>query len=156
MVSPPTQSAQRLRRAAEILSASANADLRWLGERLRYFLDDGPLGPAELEWYLELDTPPGGTPWHEAERLAERDALLLAIACEHLSELSPGMAAKTLRREWVQYERQARIADISRGYSLEPAGSLRAQLYTLATLGGPPGERRIRDILVENTERLAG
>jgi hypothetical protein len=152
---PALRPIQRLRRAVKILAAAGDADGAWVAERLTCYLDDGPRGPEDLEWYLELDTPLGGTPWHEAERLAERDALIVAIYGQHFPELSEGMAAKALRLEWDQYERQVRGADISHGYSSEPEGALRSRLFTLARLGGPPGWRRIRDILAENTERMA-
>jgi len=135
---------------------SSDADDVWLGERLLDFLNDGQRSPEALEFYLELETPPGGTPWHEVERLVQRDDLMAKVAAEFFPDPSPGIAAKALLEEWGQYRRQAHADDLSRGYSLAPAGSLRSRLFELALLGGPPGRRRVRDLLIENIERVAG
>ena len=148
MISAVLASVEKLRRITAALAAG-DEDARWLAARLRRYLSEAPRGGATLELVLGLSPAPGAPPWFEVERHAQRDELLLEIVAKHFSGLSPPRAAAALATEWGRHGRQARGADWRRGYSTAPDGSLRADLFRLAELGGPPGERRLADILRE-------
>jgi hypothetical protein len=62
--------------AGEPLAAEA---VTALAAGLRTYLDQAPTG-VTLEQALGLATPPGGTPWWRAERVAARDAVLRDLA----------------------------------------------------------------------------
>ena len=144
--------ATRLRRAAVALEAG-DADARWLADRLRRYLSEAPRGGATLELVLGLSPAPGGLPWFEIERLDRRDALLMEIATKHFADLSPARAAAALLKEWNQYDRHTRRAELRRGYSTAADGSLRADVFRLAELGDVPAERRLADIFRGSAKR---
>ena len=136
----------RLRRLADALESGkmpAAADGVWLADRLRQYLVEAPRG-GSFELILGL-SPTGGITWWQAERLIERDCILCEIAGRHFAD--DDRPAESLAAAYRRYDRAARAIDLERGESDAPAGSLRADLFRLAIVGGPPGARRLADIL---------
>ena len=142
------KSIERLRRVQAALD-TGDADARWLAARLREYFDTAELG-GSLDAVLDLDPAPAGRIWFQIERRAARDVLLVQIVAKHFSDLATPRAAAALAKEWLQYERNARRADLRRGHSEAADGSLRADLFRLAELGDLPGRRRLTDILRAN------
>ena len=77
------------------------------------------------------------------------------IAAEHCPGLTPRQAAGVLLSEMRQYERHNLGEDMRCGFSSAPAGSLRAELYDLAALGGLPDKKQLTNILRENFQATA-
>lgn len=153
MLDPPAVIAIAcLRRIATALEAGelpTADDCGWLADRLRRYDADAARG-LTIELALDLSPAVGGASWWRAEELARRDELILQIAADHFAGLSPPKAGKALAREWARYSRCARRADLDRGQSNAPQGSLRRALFELAeVVEDLPEVRRLADIIAD-------
>jgi hypothetical protein len=69
------------------------------------------------------------------------------MAIRHFPDLDPGPAAKAIVVAWHRYSRVRLANDRRRGETTACAGTLAADLFELARLDGPPGQRSVRNIL---------
>lgn len=154
--SPALASVARLRRLATALDDGERPDSgdgAWLASRLRRYLAGAERG-LSVEMALDLAPMPGGQTWFEQERRVQRDSLLHDIAVQHFADLAPGPAAKKIMVAWRRYGRNRQVTDRRRGESSSAPDTIDAALFQLTRLGGPPEQRRVRDILadVERTD----
>ncbi len=144
---PGRASVARLQRLVAVLEAGDDPDGRWLAEGLALYFAEATSGGRSLEFYLDLAPTLGGTTWLEEARRGERDSLLHDIAIRHFPGQDPGPTARALAAAWRRYARNRLANDRRRGDSAGAPGTFDADLFTLARLGGPPADRRLRDIL---------
>ena len=150
MRSPALAAVEKLRRIAAALEAGRAPDPgdgAWLATRLRKYLDGAERGMSTLDLAFDLGAGLGGVTWVEEERRDRRDRLLRDMAARHFPRQEPGPAARSLAAAWRRYGRTRRGSDARRGESGASPGTLDGDLFALAVLGGPPAEKRLRDIL---------
>ena len=149
MLSPCQISARRLARIAAAIKASelpSATDRAWLAESLEQYFAAAGQG-VSLETAFGLTPGPGGVTWWAAERRDRRDALLRGVHGYHFADLTAPEAARAIHAAWRRYSRRQLRIDLTRGECAAVARSLDADLFVLATLGGPPGADRVADIL---------
>ena len=150
MRSPAVAAVEKLRRIVAALEdgrAPSLDDAAWMADRVRRYLDGAERGMLTLDLAFGLGAGLGGVTWVEEERRNQRDHLLRDMAARHFPGQEPGPAAKSLAAAWRRYDRTRRGSDARAGGSAAAPGSLGADLYALGKLGGPPAEKRLRDII---------
>lgn len=150
MTSPALDAIAKLRRLAVALAAG-DADHRWLAARLGEYLIEAPLAGRSLDSCVGLDPGLGGQTWCEQERRLKRDTLLCQIATLFFPGYDPGPTADKITIAWEKYDRLRRGIDQRRGMTEAAQGTLDAALFALGQVGGPPGWRRTRDLLIAGT-----
>ena len=146
MTSPVLASIARLRRLAAAL-VDGDDDERWLAGRLARYLAEAPRGGWSLDLSLDLTPAQGNAPWWEVERIDQRNMVIRAMAANHFASQEPALAAKGIMGAWRRYCRNRKAIDQRHGATDAEASTLDANLYALALAGGPPAERRVRDII---------
>ena len=143
----------RLHRLVPVLEAG-DGDAQWLASRLQRYLNGAPRGGGSLDLCLDLTPAQGNAPWWEVERIDQRNAVIRAMAANHFAAQEPAPAAKGVMAAWRRYSRNRKAIDLRHGATAAEPGTLDADLFELALFGGPPAERRVRDILA-NAEQSA-
>lgn len=137
--------AERLRRAADVLDIAGGPELAPVADGLRRYLEGAAEG-ARLDRELGLIASPGATPWWERDRLARRDDAIRGLAASF-----PGSAtarAAEVGRDIRHYAGTCWARDRGRGgpYPDSPRRRLLFDLFT-ADPTPPSGFRRLVDII---------
>ena len=141
---------ERLREVSQLCLAGEPLDedlARWLGDRLRDFLDRRN---GTIEEAFDLRVAQGGIPWWKEERIRKRDAALRDMAENFPADLSTSARTRRIHEMAVRYAASAwRFEGEREEMPAHYAGGLKEYLWRAFNSRAPMpiGERQLRNII---------